>query len=120
MMTDQQPERLTLSLRRLTEDVCLVHATGELDMATAAEFTAALDHAQRSHPGRVVIDLLKVTFLGTVGLAALLRAIQNAGQHGVPAPIIVATQRAVLRPIQLAGLDQVLTIRDSVDEALTR
>lgn len=98
----------------------VVTAAGEIDIATAAQFATALHNALDSHSGQTVVDLGEVTFLGTVGLATLVEATQNATRRGAPPPIVVAAYPAVLRPIQIAGLDQVLAIRHSIDEALTR
>lgn len=102
---------------RLRGDAVVVTAIGEVDLATGSEFAVALDDALGSGARRVVVDLLAVTFMGSVGLAALVQAARQAQRRGLPRPIVVAAD-VVLRPIRIAALDRILTICGSLSEAL--
>lgn len=57
----------------------VVIVRGEIDVATSPE----LDHVVADlTDGEIVIDLSGVTFMGSIGLASLLRASRHAMEHG--------------------------------------
>jgi anti-sigma B factor antagonist len=66
----------------------------------------------------VAVDLLGVSFLGSAGLSALVRATGLAQASGKSLRIVVNDHRPVLRPIQLMGLDQMLPLCCSLADAL--
>jgi anti-sigma B factor antagonist len=66
----------------------------------------------------VIVDLTAVTFLGSHGLAALVEAALKAEQRSEPLRLVVDEARAVTRPLQITGLDEVLALYYSVEEAL--
>jgi anti-sigma B factor antagonist len=86
----------------------LVHAAGELDVVAHPLLEATL--AQAGTDGTVVVDFTAVTFC-TSGILGLLVAASLRGS-GVT---VVARQRAVLRPLELLGLAQYLTIVPELD-----
>jgi len=80
----------------------VVRVAGEIDMATALELRSALS----PDGGRpIVIDLTETTFVDSSGLNALVAAWHSGTVAGVRHPT-----PPVMRAIQIAGLDQVLTI----------
>jgi len=93
---------------------------GEVDSSTVdglgAELTAAVAEAQ-THPARtLIVDLNGVTYFGSAGLNALLDVTQR-GETGGVAVRLVATNAEVVRPIEVTGLDHILRLHRSVDEA---
>lgn len=67
-------------------------------------------------PGLVVVDLSDVTFFGSAGIAALLDAreqFENAGSK----LRLVATNRPVLRSLEIAGVLELLPVFPSVADA---
>lgn len=97
----------------------VVFADGEVDVLTVGRLRAAVDEALIDAAGRpVVVDLTDVTFLGSHGLAALAEAASKAEQRREPLRVVVDQTRAVIRPLQITGLDEVLALYYSVDEAL--
>jgi anti-sigma B factor antagonist len=97
----------------------VVCADGEVDVLTAGRLRAAVDEALREAAGRpVVVDLTAVTFLGSHGLAALADAASQAERRSEPLRVVVDETRAVTRPLQITGLDEVLALYYSVEEAL--
>ncbi|HEV2087692.1 MAG TPA: anti-sigma factor antagonist [Cryptosporangiaceae bacterium] len=82
-----------------------VTVAGEVDMATCPVLDEHLRAAcQRAGPsGAMVIDLRAVRFFGAAGITVLLAAQQACREQGVTLHIL-ATQQAVLRPLELAGL----------------
>lgn len=80
-----------------------VTAVGEIDSSTAPvlreQLTALLDTAVRD----ITVDLEAVTFLDSAGLCVLAAAHRRAlGQGGQLR--VVASGRAVVRPLQITGL----------------
>ncbi len=89
----------------------VVQAGGELDMLTAPRLSAQLDQAEAIvvPPAPVVLDLTGITFLGSAGLAVLLRHHERCAELGSTLQIR-ASGRAVTRPIAMTGLDRVLNV----------
>lgn len=71
-----------------------------------------------SPPAVLVLDLTGLKFLGSAGLALLVRCDLLCQDRGNQLRI-VAANGAVLRPITLTGLDKVLTTVPSLAEAVT-
>ena len=57
----------------VTTEPPIVTVWGELDLATVAPFRDALREAIETHPNEIVIDLGRVTFMGSVGIRELVR-----------------------------------------------
>jgi anti-anti-sigma factor len=98
----------------------LVQITGEVDLQTAGlmhdALTTALTTVTAPHP--VVVDLTGISFFGSAGLAELLQAHQHATNNHVPLRI-VATSRAVLRPLEITGIAPMLDLCRDITTALT-
>ncbi|SEF37760.1 anti-anti-sigma factor [Amycolatopsis pretoriensis] len=62
------------------------------------------------------LDLAEVAFCSSGGLSVLLDAITEAHARGIPCAVI-ATQRAVVRPIRLLHLDRVLPLHSDRADA---
>ncbi|MGY1745614.1 STAS domain-containing protein [Blastococcus sp. SYSU D00695] len=92
-----------------SESGARVHVAGEVDCSTAPRLTESLDGVLDDAPAEVVVDLTEVTFLDSAGLHALVTAHGRAGRAGTRLRVLVAT-RAVLRPIQVTGLAEVLAV----------
>jgi len=97
----------------------IITVVGEVDLMTAPRLGASVRQAlQQPFDGPVVIDLSRVTFLDSSGLRALLEAHSQADRAGEPLRIFVDHQRPVIRPLEATGLDKVLMLYHSLDEAL--
>lgn len=110
---------MRIAFRRVDHAV-VVELAGEVDLDTAPRVHAAVTEAFH-HPGtsRYVLDLTDVAFLGSAGLVALVDATQQAQARSEPLLVVVDSNRPVIRPIQITGLDDVLRLCHSVEEALT-
>jgi anti-sigma B factor antagonist len=98
----------------------VVTVAGEIDVLTVPRLRAAVAAGfDQLHEGEVlVIDLTDVTFLGSPGLAALVDVTQAARQRREPLRIVVDHTRPVIRPIELTGLDDLLALFTTVEDAL--
>jgi anti-sigma B factor antagonist len=98
----------------------VVRAVGELDMATRELLDLQLQVAESQvvPPAPIVLDLTGVVFLASMGLSLLVEHHEQCAEFGSRL-VVVATGRAVLRPMQITGLDELLTIVATVEAALT-
>jgi anti-anti-sigma factor len=98
------------------DGIIVLSVAGEIDLATAPDLQAALDTALADDPPAMVVDLLEVTFLGSVGLQLLVSTRQRFGEHARFA--VAAEGAATSRSIQLTGLAELLGLYPTVEEAL--
>jgi anti-sigma B factor antagonist len=94
----------------------VVAVGGEIDLSTAPAFEAAVATALNEEPAVLVIDLSDVTFMASVGLRILV-----ATQEGLRKSVqvaVVADNPATSRPIQMTGLDEIISLYPTLDEAL--
>jgi anti-sigma B factor antagonist len=101
-------------------EALVVTVAGEVDVLTVDRLRAAVDNGFEQLPdgATLVIDLTDVTFLGSPGLQALVDATRTARRRSEPLHIVVDHTRPVIRPIELAGLDDVLALFNTVDQAV--
>ncbi|NIH78865.1 STAS domain-containing protein [Amycolatopsis viridis] len=105
--------------RRLVDGAIVVAAIGDVDLTSAPELDKQVQSAcaETQPPGPVVVDLSGVSFLGSIGLSMLVNAQQKCQEKSVELRV-VATSRAVLRPLQVTRLDEQLHITSSLEEAV--
>jgi anti-sigma B factor antagonist len=60
----------------------VVHVAGDLDLLSAPELALHLDPHVRRGTGDVTVDLRRVTFLDSTGLAVLLNALRRLTRQG--------------------------------------
>lgn len=65
----------------------------------------------------VLVDLARVAYIDSSGIASLVEAYQMARKNTTRF-VLVAVSQPVLRVLQLARLDKVFTLADTVDAAL--
>ncbi|HEX5878555.1 MAG TPA: STAS domain-containing protein [Actinomycetota bacterium] len=92
----------------------VLELVGEIDMAEAPRLTALLSQAGSPH---FVVDLTRLTFIDSTGLAVLVSGWRQASSTG-GSMRLVGPQRAVSKMLQITGLDQVLPIHDSLEQAV--
>ena len=97
----------------------IVRLVGEIDLNSVSPMRAALTKAlaDATAPHPIVLDLTGVGFLASAGLAELQTAQQRADDQHTPLRI-VATGRAVLRPLEVTGMAAALDIRPDITAAL--
>ena len=90
---------------------------GELDLLTMPRLRAKVREALAVPAGLLVVDLDRVVFLGTTGLAGLAE-IRSMARDRRCALRLVCVNRQVLRPLQLTGLVGLFIIHSSVADAV--
>ena len=92
-----------------------ISLVGELDVAGVDQFGAAVREVEATRPRAIVVNLHALDFLGSSGMKALIEADARArGQHEF---VVLNGSGPAHRALTLAGLDEVLTMVGSVDEA---
>jgi anti-sigma B factor antagonist len=94
----------------------VISAAGAIDLTNAEPLRDALLSAFNAGATAVVVDLTAATFLDSAGIAALVHASRRARRDG--ADLRVAAGSAVLRILELVGLDQLVPVYLSVEAAL--
>ncbi|MGY1744400.1 STAS domain-containing protein [Blastococcus sp. SYSU D00695] len=102
---------ITLSTATGEDGVVTVTVVGEVDTFTAPVLRSSLDTQLEQQPRELVIDLSGVQFLGSAGLAVLVETQKSARSRDVELRL-VATTRAVTRPLEVTGLIDLFTIVD--------
>ena len=94
----------------------IVHLVGELDLYNAPEVRTALLELCAEQPERLVVDLAVVDFVDSTALGVLIEArtrLSNRASFLLASPGL-ETHRA----LTISGLDQHLSVHDTVDSAL--
>lgn len=103
---------ITLSTQAGENGAVTVTVVGEVDTFTAPVLRSSLDSQLEQSPRELIIDLAGVQFLGSAGLAVLVET-QKAARARDVALRLIATTRAVTRPLEVTGLIDLFTIADS-------
>jgi len=99
------------------DGVAVVSIGGEIDLSTAPAFEAAIAGALDDDPPVLVIELSDVSFLASVGLRILAATHEKVSKSAEVA--IVANNPATNRPMELTGLDKVISLYPTLDDALS-
>ncbi|MFB7719808.1 STAS domain-containing protein [Nocardia sp. NPDC056100] len=121
-MTDQEQESRTPDLRvehRMIGEVAVVAIQGEVDSSTAGQLATAVQSGlDRTRAAYCILDLTDVEFLGGAGLKTLAATNLVAEIRHEPLRIVVDANRPVIRPLEISGLEHVLELYHTVEEAL--
>lgn len=90
-----------------------VALSGELDIATADQLTAALDGVSPAAGERLVIDLTAVSFMDSTGLRVLIAA-NNAANEGGYDLFIVTGDSPAKRVLELTRMDEHMQVVASI------
>jgi anti-anti-sigma factor len=98
------------------DDVCVVRVVGEVDLSHEEELRAELRRAVSADPPGIVVDMTECEFIDSSGVRALLlsREAQDEDTGGLA---VAASSDQILRILSVMGLDKVIPIRPTIDEA---
>ncbi len=100
------------------EGVAVLEFTGELDLAMHEPLRALVDAVVAEVPRLVVADLTAAEFMDSTMLRELLRAHSALGEAGSRL-VIAGPQAPVRRLLELTGTDDLLTVVETREQALS-
>jgi len=90
---------------------------GEIDLHVSPDVAASLKMMIQREPDQLIVDLSRVTYIDSSGLAALIEGMQNVQEYG--GKFALAGLQETIRTIfEIARLDQVFRIYPDVEAAL--
>jgi anti-sigma B factor antagonist len=111
-------DMFSVSSERIGDDGAVVTLTGEVDIHTAPRFKECLLGAIDDGARNLVVDLSEVTFIDSMALGALIGGVRRVHDLDGSITVVVATQ-PVERILSITGLDRVLSLHATREEALT-
>ncbi|MDX6606905.1 MAG: anti-sigma factor antagonist [Solirubrobacterales bacterium] len=100
------------------DDVYVVRVAGEVDMSHEEELRGELRTAVAADAKGIVVDLSECEFIDSSGVRALL--LSREAQHpedGAERLAVAASSEQILRILSVMGIDRVIPIRPTVEEA---
>lgn len=106
-----------MSVSRPAEASCVVSVSGDLDIDSAAEFSAKVDAVTVAAAVHVIVELSGVRFIDSSGLNSLVVGARETANRG-GSFVVAAPSSYVARVFDLVRIDELIDIVGSVDEAL--
>lgn len=94
----------------------VVVAEGEIDLCTSPAMREALNEAAQKSD-RIIIDLTRVTFLDSSGMAAMVEALNRNHHRQRGTLCLVGASGLVLRALEVTDLTRLFPIYESREEA---
>lgn len=99
-----------------TEDRTIIALHGEIDLESSPEARELLLGSVAGEKC-LLVDLSAVTYIDSSGVASLVEALKAARENGTRFALAAASEPA-RRVLELARLDKVFTMYDTIDDAL--
>lgn len=114
------PTELLMTISRADRGgLAVLVVRGEVDLSTGGRLAEVANDALHEVEGRpVVLDLTEVEFLSSSGLGVLVALDDEARSLGTRLRLVVDGTRSVVHPIRTMGLDDVLSLFGTIDEAV--
>jgi anti-sigma B factor antagonist len=107
-------ETLLTVQRESGDDALVLRFAGQVDILSAPKMRAELDSAIAEADGTLVADLTGLTFLGSVGIAELMRVQQRSDEGSVH--FVVVAPQFIRRLLDLTGVSGTLDVRATEDD----
>ena len=105
---------LTITVESV-DDVPVIRAVGELEIATVSEMRAVLAEVSERRPRALVFDFRQISYMDSSGLGILVSAKKRLGADRGEV-VLITEQPAVLKALSLSGLDQIIRIFSGEEE----
>ena len=100
------------------DDVYVVRLAGEVDMSHEEELRGELRSAVAADSNGIVVDLTECEFIDSSGVRSLLLSREDQNSDGGREKLAVAaSSEQILRILSVMGIDGVIPIRPTVEEA---
>jgi anti-sigma B factor antagonist len=109
------PEQLAVGVDEPRPGVLVVRLTGWLDLATAPDLEVRLHELlDMRAPRTILLDLGRTEFLGSAGVAVLLRLRRRALARGCSPPCLVGLTGCARRTLHALGILEMFPTLDNV------
>ena len=109
---------LAIETNNLSKDWLSIAVEGEIDLATADELSAALDHAFSNGTEHVVVDLNQSPFMDSTGLKALVMAQRRMAEED--RELVLAVKGGpISRLIDVSGVESSIRVVATVEDVLS-
>lgn len=114
-----RPSDEDIQIREPKPGAVVVSLSGEVDIVRSPDLQQSLQEAigRLSGKGAVVVDLSGVTYMDSSGVATLVRGLQLSRKKGVGL-VLCSLQERVRSIFEIARLDTVFPMADTLDEAV--
>jgi anti-sigma B factor antagonist len=100
------------------EDLAILVVGGEVDFEVSPQLKARMMRAIKAGRRRLVLDLSDVTFIDSTAIGVIAGAVEKLDEAGGGSLAIVCTHEKVMQIFEITGLDGVITVHPSREEAL--
>lgn len=114
-MKSNTHETITIDVQKTTTTTATVLVAGRFDAVVCPEIRAAFTDRLEQGCDHLVADLSSATFVDSVGLAALVKAMRDAQAVGASFTILRPTSEDAMRVFRLSKFDEVFTFREKVE-----
>lgn len=112
--TALEKHALTITVESV-DDVRVIRAVGELEIATVPEMRAVVAEVSERRPRALVFDFRRISYLDSSGLGILVSAKKRLGADRGEV-VVITEQPAVLKALSLSGLDQIIGVYATEEE----
>ena len=108
-----------MEISRPRPEAVVLTLSGEIDLERSPDLQISLQEAfaQLLGKGAVVVDLSKVSYMDSSGVATLVRGLQMSRKRGVGL-VLCALQERVRSIFEIARLDTVFPMASTLEEAI--
>jgi stage II sporulation protein AA (anti-sigma F factor antagonist) len=111
-----RPSRLSV-VTAATDGIRVLTLAGEIDRDTGQPLRRALDATGTATHPRIVVDLARVTFMDSTGINIFIAAHRSLTEAGGWIRLAAPTD-AVMRLLQIVGVDAVIDCHETLRQAL--
>lgn len=104
---------------RKEQDVQIVEVEGEIDLYTTPDFQGTLQSLIGKGEKLLLIDLKKVSYVDSSGMAAIIEAFRSL-KRGGGSLVLCSVNRNVLHVFEIARLDRALNFADDVPAGIKK
>ena len=91
---------------------------GEVDYEVSPQLKARLMKAIKAGTRRFVLDLTDVSFIDSTAIGVIAGAVERLDEVGGGSVAVVSTHEKVMQIFEITGLDNVLTVHSTREDAL--
>jgi anti-sigma B factor antagonist len=99
-------------------DVAILVVGGEVDYEVSPQLKAHMMRALKAGSRRLILDLTDVTFIDSTAIGVLAGVVDKLDETGGGSLSVVCTHEKVMQIFEITGLDSVITLHPSREDAL--